>query len=275
MPTSDQPVDAPVRTNRAGSSKVPKITAYFWLIKVLTTGMGEATSDYLTDKIGWPAAAGLAGIALTLALAAQLQIRRYTAGVYWLAVVMISVFGTMAADGLHTFLNLPFWASTICYAVLSIVVFGAWYATEKTLSIRSITTCRREAFYWATVLATFALGTAAGDWIATTLETGYLKAGVVFALIIAVPAVAHRWFGLAAVPAFWSAYVITRPLGASFADWFDSPSWDHGLNFGTGPVSLVSTIVIIALVTYIALTGKDTPTITPHPEAGPMSWLGE
>jgi uncharacterized membrane-anchored protein len=256
MSTTDRPVGVPGPTARVGLNKVPEITAYFWLAKVLTTGMGEATSDYATDRIGWPIATGLAGLGLVLALAAQFRTRRCVTGVYWLAVVMVSVFGTMAADAVHAFLDLPFWASTTCYALVTMAVFGTWYAVEKTLSIHSITTWRREAFYWATVLATFALGTAVGDWTASTLKMGYLTAGIMFAVIIVVPAVAHRWFGLAAVPAFWFAYVITRPLGASFADWFGFPRWDHGLDFGTGTVSLVSTIVIVGLVSYLAFTGN-------------------
>jgi uncharacterized membrane-anchored protein len=194
----------------------------------------------------------------------QFSTRRYVTWVYWLAVVMVSVFGTMAADDVHHDLKLPFWGSTLMYALLLAAIFAAWYATERTLSIHSIVTRRREAFYWATVLATFALGTAAGDWTATSLRLGYLDSGVMFVVLILVPAVAHRWFGLAAVPAFWFAYVLTRPLGASFADWLGASAKRHGLGLGAGPVSLVSTVVIVALVTYLARSGKDVPAASPH-----------
>ena len=244
---------------RVAAVKVPEITVYFWITKILTTGMGEATSDYFSHELGRGLAALLAGSGLVVALVVQLSVRRYLTWLYWLVVVMVSVFGTMAADDVHHYLDLPFWGSTVLYAVLLAAVFVVWYAVEHTLSIHSITTRAREGFYWATVLATFALGTAAGDWTASTLKLGYLAAGVMFGVIILVPAVAHRWFGMNSVLAFWFAYVLTRPLGASFADWFSASHRRHGLGWGTGPVSLVSTIVIVGLVSYLAISGKDVP----------------
>jgi uncharacterized membrane-anchored protein len=166
---------------------------------------------------------------------------------------MVSVFGTMAADVLHVGLGIPYIVSTIFYAIVLAVIFITWYALEKTLSIHSITTFRREFFYWATVTATFAFGTAAGDLTATTLKLGYFASGVLFAVIIAIPAIAHRAFGMNAILAFWLAYVTTRPLGASFADWLGVPPNRHGLNLGTGPVSVVLALIIAALVTYLAI----------------------
>ena len=249
--------DGPSRGVRHAMSKVPEVTVYFWIIKVLTTGMGETASDWLAHLLGPVPAVGLGALALAAALAVQLTARRYVAWIYWTAVVMVSVFGTMAADILHVGLGVPYLISTPFFLLALGVVFAVWYGCEKTLSIHSIHTRRREVFYWATVLATFALGTAAGDLTATTLGLGYLGSGVMFAAVIAVPAVAHRWFGLAAIAAFWSAYIVTRPLGASFADWMAVSSDRGGLAWGLGPVTLYWTIAILAFVGYLAATRKD------------------
>jgi len=238
---------------RTGWSKVPEVTALFWVIKVLTTGMGETTSDYLARRFDPVLAVGVVGIVFAASLVLQLRQRRYVVGVYWFAIVMVSVFGTMAADVLHVGLGIPYLVSTVFFAAALAAVFGLWYATERTLSIHSIRTPRRELFYWATVLATFALGTAAGDLTATTLHLGYLASGVLFAFVIAIPAVARATFGMNAVFAFWFAYVTTRPLGASFADWLGVPASRGGADLGTGPVSLVLAVVIAALVTYLAV----------------------
>ena len=196
-------------------SKVPEVTVYFWITKVLTTGMGETTSDYLAHRLDPVIAVGLAGVALVASLVLQLCFRRYVAWVYWLAVVMVSVFGTMAADVLHVGLGIPYAVSTGFFTVALGAVFAVWYAVERTLSIHSIRTRRRELFYWATVLTTFALGTAAGDLSATSLRLGYFGSGVVFAVVFAVPALAHWRLRLNAILAFWLAYVVTRPLGAA------------------------------------------------------------
>jgi uncharacterized membrane-anchored protein len=172
-------------------SKVPQVTVIFWITKVLTTGMGEATSDYLAHRLGPVIAVCLGGLALVASLVVQFRVRRYVAWVYWTAVVMVAVFGTMAADGLHVELGVPYAVSTPFFAVALAVIFVLWYRTEKTLSIHSIYTRPREMFYWATVLATFALGTAAGDLTATTLHLGYLGSGILFTAVIAIPAVAY------------------------------------------------------------------------------------
>jgi uncharacterized membrane-anchored protein len=218
--------------------KVPEITAYFWIVKVLTTAMGEATSDYMVHRIDPFVAVAFGGLGFAAAMALQLSVRRYIAWVYWLAVIMVAVFGTMIADATHIELGVPYAISSILFAVILAVVFVAWYRTEGTLSIHSILTLRRELFYWATVCATFALGTAVGDMTASTFHLGYLVSGILFAVVIAVPAAAHRFADLDAVVAFWFAYIVTRPLGASFADWVGVPHALGGLNWGRGTVSV-------------------------------------
>jgi uncharacterized membrane-anchored protein len=205
-----------------------------------------------------PEIAVVAGFtAFVAAMALQFSVRRYNSWVYWLAVVMVAVFGTMAADVLHVGLGIPYAVSTAFYSVVLAVIFVLWYRSEGTLSIHSIYTRRRELFYWATVLATFALGTAAGDLTAKVVGLGYLGSGVMFAVVIAIPYVGYRWFGLNPIVAFWFAYIVTRPLGASFADWLAWPPSAGGLGLGHGMVSLVSTIIIIGLVGYMAATRKD------------------
>jgi uncharacterized membrane-anchored protein len=236
---------------------VPQITVFFWITKVLTTGMGEATSDYLAHRFG-PVMAGAVGLAaLVAALVVQFRVRRYMAWVYWTAVVMVAVFGTMAADGLHVELHVPYAVSTAFFAAALAAIFVVWYRTEKTLSIHSIYTPRREMFYWATVLATFALGTAAGDLTAVTLHLGYLASGILFTVVIAVPAIGYWRFHLNPIVAFWFAYIVTRPLGASYADWMGVPHSLGGLNLGRGPVALGLTIVILGFVAYLAISRID------------------
>jgi uncharacterized membrane-anchored protein len=237
--------------------KVPELTAYFWITKVLTTAMGESTSDYLVHRLDPFVAVALGGIGLVVSLVLQFAVRRYVAWIYWLAVLMVAIFGTMAADVLHIKFHVSYLASSLFFAVVLAAVFLAWNASEKTLSIHSITTPRREAFYWATVMATFALGTAAGDMTATTLHLGYFFSGVLFAGLIAVPGVGYRVFNMAEVPAFWFAYIVTRPLGASFADWLGKPHIVKGLGFGDGRVSLGLMIMIVGFVGYLTVTRRD------------------
>lgn len=247
----------PGSTARRAASKVPQITAIFWIIKVLTTGMGEAASDYLVHDISPVVAVVVGFTTFAASLALQFAVRRYVPWVYWLAVSMVAVFGTMAADVLHVGLGIPYLASTAFFIVVLTVIFVAWHRTEGTLSIHSIYTRRREAFYWATVLATFALGTAAGDLTARTMGLGYLASGILFAVVIAVPGVAHWRLRLNAILAFWSAYIVTRPLGASFADWLAWPHSTGGLALGHGPVSLAAAVVITGFVGYLTVTHKD------------------
>jgi uncharacterized membrane-anchored protein len=237
--------------------KVPQVTVYFWIVKILTTGMGEATSDFWVHQINPEVAVAFGTVGLAVALALQLTVQRYLAPVYWLGVVMVAIFGTMAADVMHIGLGIPYAVSTAGFGVALAVIFVAWYRTEGTLSIHSIDTRRRELFYWATVLATFALGTAAGDLTAYTLRLGFLASGIVFAAVIAIPAVGYRFARWNAVGAFWFAYVVTRPLGASFADWMGVPRTLGGLNWGRGSVSVGLTLLIVGLVGYLSVTRLD------------------
>lgn len=240
-------------------SKVPEVTAFFWIVKALTTGMGESTSDFLVHHLVPEIAVVLGGIAFVVALYLQFSVDRYVPWRYWLAVAMVGVFGTMAADVLHVGLGVPYVVSTIFYALVLAVVFRTWYWTEGTLSIHSITTERREVFYWAAVLATFALGTAAGDLTAVTFGLGFFGSGLIFAAIIAVPAIGYWRFGMNSILAFWFAYVVTRPFGASFADWLAVSSARGGLALGTGPVSFALAAMIAGFVAYLTVSGKDTP----------------
>jgi uncharacterized membrane-anchored protein len=244
------------------AAKVPEITALFWIIKILTTGMGEATSDYLAQ--GNLVVAGVAGFAgFAVALWLQFRVRRYIAVVYWFAVAMVAVFGTMAADGLHVGLGIPYVVTTLFYAAVLAVIFFLWHRSEGTLSIHSITTRRRETYYWLTVLATFALGTATGDLTATTLHLGFLASGLLFIGLILIPALAWWRFGLNPIAAFWWAYVLTRPLGASFADWLSKSHHLSGLNFGDGQVAAVSAVIIALLVAYVAVARNDIQPVAP------------
>jgi uncharacterized membrane-anchored protein len=242
-----------------GLRKVPQVVALFWVTKALTTAFGESTSDWLVHQVS-PVVAVLIGfVAFCVALSVQLRSRQYSAWRYWFAVAMIGVFGTMAADVLHVGLHVPYSVSAGVFAVVLAAVFITWYRTEATLSMHSITTRRRELFYWAAVVSTFALGTAVGDLAATTLGLGYLTAAVVFAALIIVPAIGYRAFRLNAVAAFWTAYVLTRPVGASVADWLGKPTHNGGVGVGAGLVSLVLGLLIVASVVYLAASRADTP----------------
>jgi uncharacterized membrane-anchored protein len=233
------------------------VTLYFWVIKILTTAMGEATSDYLVHRFN-PYLAVIGGfVAFVAAMAIQFAQKAYVPWAYWLAVVMVAVFGTMAADVLHIQFGVPYVASTALFAVALIVVFSVWQRSEGTLSIHSITTQRRELFYWAAVLATFAMGTAAGDLAAYTANLGFLSAGILFAVVFAIPGLAYRFAGLNAIFAFWFAYVLTRPLGASFADWLGKSRHAHGLGYGDGPVAFVLAAIIVVLVGYLTVSRTD------------------
>ena len=249
--------DEPLAPARPAASKVPLILVYFWIIKLLTTAMGEATSDYMVRAMNPVTAVLLGFTAFVIAMVLQLRAKRYVAWIYWLAVAMVAVFGTQAADVLHIKFHVPYAASTVFYAVVLAVIFSVWYRVEGTLSIHSIRTPRRELFYWATVLATFALGTATGDLTARTLNLGYLASGIWFSVAFAAVAVAHWKFGLNSILAFWICYVLTRPVGASFADYVAFPHSVGGLGVGHGPVALFLTFLIVIFVGYLAVTRKD------------------
>ena len=245
------------RLTLRGARRVPEVTVYFWAIKALSTAMGESTSDYLVHAMA-PQLAVLLGFAgFLIALAVQFSRRRYVAWAYWLAVIGVGVFGTMAADVLHVGFGVPYVASSVLYGVVLVAVFVSWRRTEKTLSIHSVDTDRREAFYWAAVVATFAMGTAIGDLTAVTLNLGYLASGLLFAGAIAIPAIGYWRLGWNPILSFWLAYIATRPLGASFADWMGKPHTAGGLGWGSGTVALVLTGAIVCLVAYLTVTRRD------------------
>jgi uncharacterized membrane-anchored protein len=233
-------------------SKVPEITIWFWVTKILTTGMGEVFSDYLCKNINPIIAVMLGLTGFVAALVLQIKLQRYVTWIYWLTVVMVSIFGTMAADVLHVGFGIPYIVSTTIYVIALAAILTVWYVSEKTLSVHSIFTRRRELFYWATVLITFALGTAAGDLTATTLHFGYFTSGIMFMGLILIPALAYRFFAVNEIFSFWFAYIMTRPLGASFADWVSVSHSRGGLGVGTGQVSLVLAVIIVGLVAYLS-----------------------
>ena len=245
------------------AAKVPQIGLLFWVVKLLTTAGGEAASDLLSHDIAIGVVVDL--VLIVSGVFFQFRTRRYVAAAYWYLALAIATFGTGAADVLHLDLGLPYAVTTAGWAVVLAVVFWLWYRREGTLSIHSIVTRRREVYYWCTVFATFALGTALGDLTATTLHLGYLGSGVMFAVIIAVPAIAWR-MGLNPVVAFWFAYIVTRPLGASFADYFSKPHSISGLNFGDGPTTAVFVVAIVALVAYLQFTKRDAQPVTDEDE---------
>ncbi len=244
-------------TSRRGplAVKVPEITFLFWVIKLLTTAGGEATSDYLAKR-GYALAAAVEIAIFVIAVVIQFSVRRYVATAYWFLALAIAIFGTGVADAMHLIVGIPYGGTTALWACILAVIFAVWYRSEGTLSIHSITTTRRELFYWATVFATFALGTALGDFTAVVLHLGYLGSAVLFFVVILIPAGAWR-LGMNSIAAFWWAYVVTRPLGASFADWFSRPHNLSGLNYGDGPTAVVLLALIVILVGYTAIARYD------------------
>ena len=240
-------------------NKVPEVTLFFWIIKILATTVGETFADYLNDTLGF----GLTNTtivmaaALVVTLIAQFASSRYIPPIYWLSIVFISVVGTLITDNLTDRFGVPLPLSTAVFAVLLALTFAAWFRAERTLSIHSIVTSRREGFYWLTILFTFALGTAAGDLIAERFSVGYFPSLLLFAAVIAVIAVAHLRFGLNAVLSFWLAYILTRPLGASIGDWLSQDKSAGGLGLGTTTTSIVFLGAILALVTFLTITRRD------------------
>ncbi len=261
-----------MRLDRRTALKVPRIAALFWVAKLLTTAMGESISDYSVRRFDPVLAVTVGFLLFAGALAVQLWVRRYLAVVYWVTVAMVAIFGTMAADVLHVRFSVPYAASSAGFAVLLAVVFLAWQRAERSLSIHTIDSTRRECFYWATVAATFALGTAVGDLTATTLGLGYLGAAILFACLIVLPGLAWRLLHANAVLCFWCAYVLTRPLGASIADWLGKPR-PHGLGYGDGAVGLSCFVLFVALVAYLAVTRRDVsaPRADRDPESSALS----
>ena len=252
------------------AAKVPEIIFLFWVVKILTTCGGEAVSDYLATGnrlIGGAVEAGLFAIALVW----QFRTRRYVAAAYWSLAYAIAIFGTGVSDALHLFVGIPYAGTTLLWAVVLALTFWLWHRSEGTLSIHSIVTRKREMYYWAVVFATFALGTALGDFTASVVGLGYLASGIMFFFIILIPAVAWWRFGLNAVVAFWFAYVVTRPLGASFADYIGRPQSLSGLGFGSGRLAVIVTITVACLVGYLAVTRRDIQRPADRGAAAPVS----
>jgi uncharacterized membrane-anchored protein len=238
------------------AAKVPEVILIFWVAKILTTAGGEATSDYL-KTYGNIKGGGTEVVLFVVALVLQFGTRRYQAFAYWFLAFAIAIFGTGVSDFLHLDVGIPYAGTTLLWAVILATIFWLWQHSEGTLSIHSITTQRREAFYWATVFATFALGTALGDFTATSLNLGYLASGILFSVVILLPALAWWKLGLNSIAAFWMAYIVTRPLGASFADYISKPQNLSGINFGDGPTALVFALAVLVLVSYLAIARPD------------------
>ncbi len=238
------------------AAKVPEVIFVFWVVKILTTAGGEATSDYLKTW-GNIRGGGAEVLVFLVGLVLQFATRRYRALAYWFLAFAIAIFGTGVSDFLHLDVHIPYAGTTLLWAVVLGAIFWLWQRNEGTLSIHSITTQRREAFYWATVFATFALGTALGDFTATSLNLGYLASGILFGVLILLPALAWWRFGLNSIAAFWMSYVLTRPLGASFADYMSKPRALSGTNFGDGPTAVVFAVAVFVLVLYLAVARPD------------------
>ena len=259
--TTTTPLDRVAPTARRMLNKVPELTLFFWVIKVLATTVGETAADFLNDHVGL----GLTGttlvmsVGLAAALWFQFRARRYVPVLYWTAVVLISVVGTLATDNLVDNFGVPLAVTTAVFSVLLAVTFAVWYSKEGTLSIHTIFTFRREAFYWLAILFTFSLGTAAGDLVAEKLDLGYWISALLFASLIAVVAVARFRFRVNPVGAFWAAYILTRPLGASIGDYLSQPRGDGGLGLGTTGTSALFLAAILGLVIYLTRTRRDAP----------------
>jgi uncharacterized membrane-anchored protein len=247
-------------------NKVPEVTVYFWAIKVLCTTVGETAADFLNVNLnfGLTGTSLVTGLLLAIALVFQFRTDRYTAAPYWITVALVSVFGTLVTDNLSDQVGVPLEASTIGFGLLLAGTFLAWYRSERTLSIHTILTPRREAYYWLAILFTFALGTAAGDLMAEVLGLGYAATGGIVVAVIALVAAGWR-LGLHPVLAFWIIYILTRPFGASLGDYLSQPRSNGGIEFGPTMTSLVFTIAILVAVTYLAVTKVD---VTPADRAG-------
>jgi uncharacterized membrane-anchored protein len=240
-------------------NKVPEITIYFWVIKILCTTVGETAADLLNENLGLGLTntTYIMAAALIVVLVFQFRAKKYVPGIYWLAVVLISVVGTLFSDNLVDNLGVELQTTTIAFSVILAAVFGTWYLSERTLSVHTIVTSKREAFYWLAILFTFALGTSAGDLVAEKLELGFLPSVGIFAGAIAIVTVAHLRFKLNAILAFWIAYILTRPLGASIGDYLSQPVEETGLGLGTILTSLIFLSAILALVVYLTISKRD------------------
>jgi uncharacterized membrane-anchored protein len=258
MTTNTERYVAAPRTGRR-LNKVPEVTIYFWIIKILCTTVGETAADFLNTnlKLGLTNTTLVMSVLLIVAMVFQFRARKYAPGIYWLTVVLISIVGTLITDNLTDNLGVALATTTAVFAILLGATFAAWYASEKTLSIHTIYTIRREAFYWATILFTFALGTAAGDLASEKLNLGYLVAALIFGGMIALVALGHFGLRMNAILAFWIAYILTRPFGASIGDYLSQAPGDGGLGLGTVVTSALFLVTILVLVVYLAVTRRD------------------
>jgi len=246
-------------------NKVPEITLYFWVIKILCTTVGETAADLLNENLGLGLTntTYIMAVFLIVTLVFQFRARKYVPGFYWLAVVLISVVGTLFSDNLVENYGVALETTTIGFSVILAIVFASWYWSERTLSVHTIVTTKREGFYWLAILFTFALGTSAGDFLSEQLEFGYLLAVGIFAAAIAIVVVAHFVFRLNAILSFWLAYILTRPLGASIGDYLASPSNEGALGLGTVLTSIIFLSTILALVVYLAISKRDVIAVSP------------
>lgn len=239
-------------------SKVPEVTIFFWIIKVLCTTAGETASDFLNVNLGFglTGTSIVMGVLLLIVLFFQFRAKKYIPGIYWFTVVLISIFGTLVTDNMTDGMGIPLEISTIVFSVALVLTFSIWYASEKTLSIHSIYTIRRESFYWLTILFTFALGTASGDLMAESLGLGYLVTGIIVCAVIVSVSFAWR-LGLDSVLAFWIAYIMTRPLGASLGDYLSQPQKYGGLGLGATVTSVIFILAILLTVVFLSVTRRD------------------
>lgn len=268
---ADAAAPTPASLGRQLLNKVPEVTLYFWVIKIMATTVGETAADFLNENLGL----GLSLTSLLMAvllvgvLAFQFRAKRYVPAIYWLAVVLISVVGTLISDNLVDNLGVALTTTTVAFAIALALTFGTWFRREHTLSIHTIYTRRREAFYWSAILFTFALGTSAGDLVAEQLNVGYLRSAVLFGALIAVVTLGHYRFKLNAVLAFWTAYILTRPLGASIGDLLSQARADGGLGLGTTVTSALFLLTILAVVTFLTRTRRDATEVElQHPHHG-------
>ena len=240
-------------------NKVPEITAFFWIIKVLATTVGETAADFLNVNLnlGLTVTTYIMSGLLIITLLFQFKSKKYIPSIYWLAVVILSIVGTLITDNLVDNLGFPLETTTIIFSIALIVTFVVWHINEKTLSIHSIFTTKRESFYWLAILFTFALGTAAGDLVSEGMDIGYLNSVIVFAAMICIIAFAFYRFKLNSVVAFWIAYILTRPLGASIGDYLSQPGSEGGLALGTVGTSAIFLIAILSIVIFLSVTKKD------------------
>lgn len=254
-----QPDQATRTVARTLISKVPEVTIYFWIIKILATTVGETAADFLATNLhlGLTWTTVFMAALLAVSLVFQFRAPRYVPAIYWLSVVLLSIVGTLITDNLTDRFGVSLKLTTTLFAIALAIVFAVWYSNEKTLSIHSILTAKREAFYWLAILFTFALGTASGDLVAETFNVGYWKSALMFGGAIALIALAWRSLRLPAVLAFWVAYILTRPLGASIGDFLSQPRQDGGRGLGTTTTSALFLAAILVVVLYLTKTRKD------------------